>query len=205
MTENVLSDSTKNKQDSDNAKADVVKDNSLLQQPDESSSLYPLLKNPPLRGIFIQPLSGAPIVFGVRSGRDLESIRMHIWKGGGKVEDPAKVSDTTGHRITLFDPNAIIRPKNQEIFDYKYILDCVKDNALKENIMEYRIHTKLIYKDYNPMDIILGHKRWEDLTKRISLLDQAGEEEECSDIGKCSNKQTKFKLSSNVILFNFFV
>ena len=151
---------------------------------DGANPISQLLKNPPLRGIFIQPLSGAPVVFGIRSGRDLESIRMHIWKGGGKVEDPAKVADTTGHRITLFDPNAVIRPKDKDIFDYQYILDCVRDNALKENIIEYRINTKLVYEDYDPIDVLLGHKKWEDLNKKMSLLDQTGREEECSDIGK---------------------
>ena len=100
---------------------------------DYSNVLCHSLETPSLRGIFIQPLSAKPLVFGVRSGKDLESIRKHIWKGGGKVEDPGKVSDDSGHRICLFDPTAYIRPKDKDIFDYQYILDCVKENILKYN------------------------------------------------------------------------
>ena len=168
-----------------------TENSSMPNKTDDANPMCQLLENPPLRGIFIQPLSGAPVVFGIRSGRDLESIRMHIWKGGGKVEDPGKVTDTAGHRITLFDPNAVIRPKDKDIFDYQYILDCVRDNVLKENIIDYRINTKLVYEDYNPMDVLLGHKKWEDLNKRISLLDQTGTEEECSDIGKLAAFTTR--------------
>lgn len=169
---------------SDNENTKGTENNNLAKKQDDSSIMCQLLKDPPIRGIFIQPLSGAPVVFGIRSGRDLESIRMHIWKGGGKVEDPRTISDTTGQRITLFDPNALIRPKNKEIFDYKYILDCVRENVLKENLIDYRINKKLVFEDYDPMDILLGNKKWNDLKKRISLLDQSGQEDECSDIGK---------------------
>ena len=169
---------------SDNENTKGTENNNLAKKQDDSSIMCQLLKDPPIRGIFIQPLSGAPVVFGIRSGRDLESIRMHIWKGGGKVEDPNTISDTTGQRITLFDPNALIRPKNKEIFDYKYILDCVRENVLKENLIDYRINKKLVFEDYDPMDILLGNKKWNDLKKRISLLDQSGQEDECSDIGK---------------------
>ena len=161
-----------------------VENNNLSSTTDDSNLTCSSLKAPPLRGIFIRPPSGAPVIFGIRSGRDLESIRMHIWKGGGKVEDPDKVEDTSGHRINLFDPNALIRPKDKEIFDYKYVLDCVRDNTLKENLIEYRINKKLVYETYNPMEIMLGHKKWEDLIKRVSLLDHEAQEEECSDIGK---------------------
>ena len=142
------------------------------------------LETPSLRGLFIQPLSGKPIVFGVRSGKDLESIRRHIWKGGGKVEDPGKDSDESGHRICLFDPTAFIRPKDKDIFDHQYILDCVKENVLKENILDYRINKKSMYEKYDPIEILLGVKTWNDIDKRISLLDQRGQEDECSDIGK---------------------
>ena len=180
--ENTPSTLSNNENDNENTKG--TENNNLPKKPDESNMMCQLLKNPPLRGIFIQPLSGAPVVFGIGSGRDLENIRMHIWKGGGKIEDPRKISDSTGHRITLFDPNALIRPKNNEIFNYNYILDCVRDNALKENLIDYRINKKLVFEDYDPIDILLGKKKWTDLKKRISLLDQSGQEDECSDIGK---------------------
>ena len=151
---------------------------------DYSNILCHSLETPSLRGIFIQPLSAKPLVFGVRSGKDLESIRKHIWKGGGKVEDPGKVSDESGHRICLFDPTAYIRPKDKDIFDYQYILDCVKENILKENILDYRINKKSMYEKYDPIEILLGVKTWKDINKRISLLDQRDQEDECSDIGK---------------------
>ena len=59
----------------------------------------------------------------------------------------------------------------------------MRENKLKENLIEYRINKKLFFEEYDPMDILLGNKKWNDLTKRISLLDQQGKEEECSDIG----------------------
>ena len=148
---------------------------------------HPTFLNPPFRGIFIQP-TGAAMVFGIRSGKDMESLRRHIWRGGGKVEDPEKNEDITGHRITLYDPNTIKRPRGVDIFKYQYILDCVRDNVLKENLVEYRINMQLNYEYYDPLDVLLGYKKWQDLRKRISLLDLTANEEECSDIGKIIGK-----------------
>ena len=128
--------------------------------------------------------TAAPMVFGIRSGKDMESLRRHIWRGGGKVEDPEKDEDTTCHRITLYDPNTIKRPRGVDIFKYQYILDCVRDNVLKENLIEYRINMQLNYEYYDPLEVLLGYKKWEDLRKRISLMDLTANEEECSDIGK---------------------
>ena len=150
---------------------DMNKDTENSNTPNKKYDANPIwqssLKIPPLRGIFIQPFSGAPVVFGVRSGRELESIRINIWRGGGKVEDPEKVPDTTGHRITLFDSIAMIRPKDNDIFNYYYIVDCVRDNVLKKNLIDYRINTKLVYEEYDPMDVLLGYKKWEDLNKKL--------------------------------------
>ena len=162
---------------------DGTKNNNIRHRDEGISELCKLFQNPPVRGLFIQPLSGIPITFGVKSAKIFDSIKALIWKSGGKVEDPEKVLDSAGHRIDLFDPNSIIRPKNKEIFSFQYILDCVQDNKLKEDLIEYRLNKKLIFEDYNPMDILLGNKRWDSLSKRISLFDQHVQEEECSDIG----------------------
>ena len=162
---------------------DGIKNNNIRHRDEGISELCKLFQSPPVRGLFIQPLSGIPITFGVKSAKIFDSIKALIWKSGGKVEDPEKVLDSGGHRIDLFDPNSIIRPKNKEIFSFQYILDCVQDNELKEDLIEYRLNKKLIFEDYNPMDILLGNKRWDSLSKRISLLDQHVQEEECSDIG----------------------
>ena len=163
---------------------DSTKNNNISHRDDGISELCKLFQHPPVRGLFIQPSSGIPLTFGIKSAKIFDSIKALIWKSGGKVEDPEKVLDNAGHRIDLFDPNSIIRPKNREIFSFQYILDCVHDNKLKEDLIEYRLNKKLIFEDYNPMDILLGNKRWDSLSKRISLLDQHEQEEECSDIGR---------------------
>merc|ERR1711997_1019735 len=39
-----------------------------------------------------------------------------------------------------------------------------------------------MYEKYDPIEILLGVKTWSDIDKRISLLDQRDQEDECSDI-----------------------
>ena len=160
-------------------------ESNLVEQRDESiNELCKLFQSPTVRGLFIQPKSGIPLTFGVKSAKIFDSIRALIWKSGGRAEDPDKVLDNGGNRIDLFDPNSIIRPKNKEIFSFQYVLDCVRDNKLKENLIEYRLNKKLVFEDYDPLDILLGKKEWNSLRKRISLFDQHEQEEECSDIGR---------------------
>ena len=146
----------------------------------ESGEMNPSL--PPAGGLFLDPLTAMPMVFGMSSGRDLEEVRRHIINGGGVVENVDQV-DATGNRITISDPRALIRPPGQDIFSYQYIRDCLRDNMLRENLAEYRIN-KSVYEYYDPLDILLGHKKWQDLSKRTPLYQDDAEGEECSDIGK---------------------
>ena len=162
---------------------DATENNNPVHEEEGINELCKLLQSPPVRGIFIQPLSGTPLTFGIKSANIYNSIKTIIWKSGGKVEDPESILDTSSHRIDLFDPDSIIRPKGKEIFSFQYVLDCVRENKLKENLIEYRLNKKLVFEEYDPMDILLGNKKWNDLKKRTSLLDQRGQEDECSDIG----------------------
>merc|ERR550539_958667 len=135
----------------------------------------------PIGGLFIQPLTGNPMVFGIRHGKELQNIRVHIWKGGGKVENPEKEPDINGNRITFCDPNSLVMPENIDTFDYQYILDCVELNAIKENLDEYRIEDSM-YRAHDPLDVLLGYRRWYELKKKPSILNHNESPEVCSDI-----------------------
>ena len=43
---------------------------------------------------------------------------------------------------------------------------------------------QLNYECYDPMEVLLGYKKWEDLRKGISLMDLTANDGECSDIDK---------------------
>ena len=52
----------------------------------------------------------------------------------------------------------------QEMFDYRFIMDCIYENMILPRMLDYRVTTKNhSYKSYDPLDILHGYKKWSDL------------------------------------------
>ena len=75
--------------------------------------------------------------------------------------------------------------KDQDMFDYKYILDCVEKNELLSNLSDYKVKTynvPSVFEPYNPVDILLGNLKWSQVPKkqdgeRVSDIDDEVDED----------------------------
>ena len=58
--------------------------------------------------------------------------------------------------------------KDQDMFDYKYILDCVDKEELLPNLIDYRInsHVPSVFEAYNPLDILQGSLKWSEVPRK---------------------------------------
>ena len=72
------------------------------------------------------------------------------------------------HIILLLGKNE--RPdKKKEMFDYRYLLDCMKRNQILDNMLDYRVSKSSLYQqydEYEPLDVLHGYKTWSDIPLR---------------------------------------
>lgn len=70
----------------------------------------------------------------------------------------------------------VIICRDYDVFDYKYVENCVASNKILPNLIEYRTNQKSIYIMYNPIDVMLGNKKWSDIERvpEGSKVDDSG-------------------------------
>ena len=58
--------------------------------------------------------------------------------------------------------------KDQDMYDYKYILDCAEKAKLLPNLGDYRVtsHVPSVFQSYNPLDILLGNLKWSEVPRK---------------------------------------
>ena len=74
--------------------------------------------------------------------------------------------------------------KDQDMFDYKYILDCIDKNELLNNLSDYKVksHIPSTFEAYNPLEVLLGNLKWSEVPKKVvgesvsDIEDDVGEE-----------------------------
>ena len=76
--------------------ADVVHNSIPSQTPLRMSS-------PSHGGLFVQPYTAQPLLFGMKLCRAMKSVQSSIWEGGGSIEISDEIPDSTGRRIELGD------------------------------------------------------------------------------------------------------
>jgi len=121
--------------------------------------------------LFIRP-DGLPMVFLLLSGSSTweefrESLKTDVELRGGLVLDQED-SQYSDNLIHLLGKNEVPM-KTTEMFDYRYVTDCIGDNLILPNLLDYRV-TSLRphpYENYDPLDILHGYAKWSDLNKRI--------------------------------------
>ena len=69
------------------------------------------------------------------------------------------------HAIRLVSPNEWqLKQKNgPDMFTHSYIEHCVAKDEILPNLVDYKANRNSKYKDYDPLDILLGIKKWSDL------------------------------------------
>ena len=57
-------------------------------------------------------------------------------------------------------------PRDFDVFDCKYIEDCIKEGCLLPNLIDYRTNKLSIYLDYDPFRVLLGLQKWSEVPRK---------------------------------------
>jgi len=121
----------------------------------------------PSPDLFIR-VDGQPMAFLMGpTGFERQQVKQLVEAGGGVILN----QPTLAYRdfmIRLLVRTEIPIKKDQDMFDYKYIIDCVEKDELLANLIDYRItsHVPSIFEKYNPLDILQGILKWSDVPKK---------------------------------------
>ena len=124
--------------------------------------------------LFSRP-DGKPMVFCLPLDPQSEEFRLELVRKvkerGGLLLDHL-TENQTGHVIHLLGQNEA-PDKRKEMFDFRYLEDCIEKNQILRNLLEYRVSKSSIYQQYEPLDVLLGYKTWSDIprNKKESVSD----------------------------------
>ena len=115
--------------------------------------------------LFMRP-DGLPMVFVMAPGRSTcearASIKKDVEMRGGLLLDTGD-SIYAENSILLLGKNEIPH-RYQEMFDHRFVLDCIYENTILPNMLDYRVTRKTqTFKSYDPLDILHGYSKWSDL------------------------------------------
>ena len=114
--------------------------------------------------LFIRP-DGLPMAFLMSfKGIEANTVKKVVEERGGAVF----LRPTLAFRdniIRLVVGGEVSLRRDQDMFDHKYVLDCVKENMILSNLLDYRInsHIPSNLQLYDPIDVLLGYKAWKDI------------------------------------------
>ena len=137
--------------------------------------------------LFTRDCCGTPCRFALLiHEKELESkLKELIREGGGTTEDH-KRPDSCDCRLLIVDPDAIYNKDDGDAFSAKYILDCAEAKKLIGDLSSYRVNKRSNFEEYNPIDILMGKRKWSDLSRTLSAKIRSPRkelvEEEVSDI-----------------------
>jgi len=116
--------------------------------------------------LFTRP-DGKPLVFVVanRNTADRKQVQGLVEEGGGRLLARAVYPDRD-HAVRLLTSTEMPLVKDQDVFNVKYIYDCVERGKLITNLKDYRVGVSE-YEDYEPMDVLTGLRKWSQLTIKI--------------------------------------
>ena len=123
--------------------------------------------------LFTRP-DGMPMVFCLLPDKDWQHYRpdlaRDVEKRGGVLLDylPQDHSNHSDTAIRLLGKNEV-PDKRKEMFDFRYLTDCIRENRILENMFDYRVSKSSIYQQYDryePLDILYGYKKWSELPPR---------------------------------------
>ena len=157
---------------------------------------YPMMAMDP--ELFIRP-DGLPMAFVMsEQSKDHDNIKDIVEKRGGILIHPKDKTSLKDHTIHLLGLQEI-PSRGLEMIDYRFVIDCANQEVILDNMKDYMVRANKfcsIYDEsYNPLDILLGYKKWSELSQGETVSDI--EDFEHDDIGanKTFDKMSAFKLS----------
>ena len=127
--------------------------------------------------LFARP-DGLPMYFFMKEVND--DIKKRIEEKGGVLLHSGMELLKGENCIRLCSDKLENMMTNVEQFDEKFIEDCLKNDQIME-LINYRINFSSIYDEYDPLDILLGYKTWDQI---ILTEDNSVEEISKEDDGK---------------------
>ena len=70
------------------------------------------------------------------------------------------------------------------MFDCRYVDNCVREGRILPNLLDYRLNKNTVYTDYDPVDVLLGHRAWSELERRDEGIRVSGDEFDMVDIAR---------------------
>ena len=155
--------------------------------------------------LFIRP-DGLPMVFVMLPGRSScevtrASLKHDIERRGGLLLD-TRDSIHSENSILLLGKNEIPH-RYQEMFDHRYILDCIYENTILPNMLDYRVTRRThSFKSFDPLDILHGYSKWSDLEtvtqgEAVSDIEEFVEDESSAQPQKSPVKNYKIYSRKN--------
>ena len=152
--------------------------------------------------LFIRP-DGLPMVFVMLPGRSScevtrATIKKDIEMRGGVLLD-TRDSIYAENSILLLGKNEVPH-RYQEMFDHRFIMDCIYENMILPNMLDYRVTRKThSFKSYDPLDILHGYRNWSDLetvTQGEAVSDIEDDQEDESSVQNPKSPLRNYKMYS---------
>jgi hypothetical protein len=118
--------------------------------------------------LFIRP-DGLPMAIMITyKGRmeETQKVKQLVEERGGVVFDRPSLA-YRDNMVRLLVGGEVSLRRDQDMFDHRYVLDCLKEDMILPIMLDYRINSHLpsILEQYDPVDVLLGYKRWKDITE----------------------------------------
>ena len=126
---------------------------------------------------------GLPMYFSIQE--DESGLKQRIEEKGGVLLTLQEEVESSygGHTIRLCNDNLHNMKSEVEQFDKQFIDDCLTNNKIME-LGYYRINYSSIYEEYDPMDILLGLRAWDQiqLNEEFHQDEMNKTEEDCNRV-----------------------
>ena len=67
------------------------------------------------------------------------------------------------HLIRLVLPEEMALRGGEDVFRCSYVYDCIREDKLLPNLIEYRGNRNSVFVEYDPFDVLVGKKKWTDI------------------------------------------
>ena len=85
-------------------------------------------------------------------------------KGGG-VLLRKQISSHKDHLIRLVTEGEQIISGQHDFFDANYVINCSARRSLLPDLTSYRVNRVSVYQAYNPVDVLTGKRKWDEILK----------------------------------------
>jgi len=143
---------------------------------------------------------GQPMAFLMGpTGYERHQVKNIVEAGGGVILGQPTIA-YRDHVIRLLVRTEMPIKKDQDMYDYKYILHCAEKDELLPNLCDYRVtsHVPSVFQSYNPLHILLGNLKWSEVPRKLVGEKVSDIEEEEDDATRLYENEYKHHKSQKL-------